>query len=587
MAMTEQEERERMRYLQLKKKKAEAEAAAAASTAQPEVKPVASDMEEPQEDTRPLSERFTEGAQAFGIGALEQLSGVGVPAVLAAQDVVRGEAPEGYAKQQKVYQKQMEDFLAKSPYASPLGQFFGIVAPGGLAAKTAKAGAGMGLRQLAKVGAGEAALGAIPRNIPTEDGSALESAASVGLQTGLAAVAPGVVSKAPAALSALGKASGRAADRLVPYATGMSAERIKDLTKEAFGKDLENIDYVSNYLRKAGVIKPGRSFEETANNAVEAIRQKHKKFGKLIGLLDQEEMKYVQQGGTPNDMLGSAAQRIDDLAKRIEQGEKLKGLPAASELRDDANRLRDVASQQMFGFQTPAPAGTQGLGSITLPKGATVTTGAFPYQTQTTLNAPLTTPREDLYGSSFRQVQNYINEFSDLAPENALKIAMEKSGLPLKERGMLRQAMRERALVVSPKDLKKLEKMNKELAPLQAVREGLVEAASAARAGKSGTSQTVVPYGAMSSQFVGRGASATMSALGAAEKGLAGAATRSQKVKDAIIKNPGLFGASGQRLIKAIEQDAAEGGGDKNFNSVYFIESRTNPDLQNPDTLGE
>ena len=540
------------------------------------------------EDTRPLSERFAEGAQAFGIGALEQLSGVGVPAVLAAQDVVRGEAPEGYAKQQQKYQQQMEAFLAKSPYASGAGQLTGIVAPGGLAAKTAKAGAGMGLRQLAKVGAGEAALGAIPRNIPTEDGSALESAGNVALQAGLSAAAPGVVAKTPGALKGLSNIAGKGADRLVPYATGMSAEQLKNLTKESFGKGLENIDFVSNYLRKSGVIKPGRSFEETAANAVDAIKEKHKKFGKLIELLDTEEMKYVQKGGTPNDMLGSAAQKIDDLATRIEQGEKIKGLPAASELRDDANRLRDVASQQMRGFQTPAPAGTQGLGTITTPKGATVTTGAFPYQSQTTLKAPLTKPREDLYGTSFRQIQDYINEFGDLAPENALNIAMEKAGLPLKERATLKEAMRARASVVAPREAKKLEKMNKELAPLQAIKENLVESAASARAGKSGTSQTVVPYGFLSSQLMGRGASATMSALGAAERGLAGAATRSGRVKQALAKNPGLFGTSGQRLMRAIAKDEEEGRTDNaNFNAAYFIESRQNPDLQNDDILKE
>lgn len=554
-----------------------------------DVKDEAKPEQEQPEDSRPFFERFTDGAQAFGIGALETLTGVGVPAVLAAEDVIRGRAPEGYSKQQKMYEGQMQEFFKKSPYASGAGQITGAVLPG--AAAGLRKGAAMSLGQLAKVGAGEGAIGAIPRNIPTDDESALGSAGNVALQAGLSAAAPGVVAKAPGALKGLSNIAGKGADRLVPYATGMSAEQLKNLTKESFGKGLENIDYLSGYLRKSGVIKPGRSFEDTALNAIEEIQKKHKKFGKLIDLLDMEEIKYVQQGGTPNDMLGKAAQRIDEMASEVELGKKLKGMPAAAELRKDADRLREVASKGMFGFATPAtPAapGTQGLGTITLPKGATVTTGTFPYQTQTTLKAPLTKPREELYGTSFRQVQDYINEFSDLAPEDALKVAMEKAGLPLKERAKLKEVMRERASVVAPKDAKKLEKLNKELAPFQAVVENLVESAASARAGKSGTSQTIIPFGALSSQIMGRGASATMSALGAAERGLAGAATRSSRVKQALAKNPGLFGTSGQRLMRAIAKDEEEGRTDNaNFNAAYFIESRQNPDLQNDDILKE
>ena len=165
---------------------------------------------------------------------------------------------------------------------------------------------------------------------------------------------------------------------------------------------------------------------------------------------------------------------------------------------------------------------------------------------------------------------------------------MEKAGLPLKERAALKESMRARASVVAPREAKKLEKLNKELAPLQAIKENLVESAASARAGKSGTSQTVVPYGFLSSQLMGRGASATMSALGAAERGLAGAATRSGRVKQALAKNPGLFGTSGQRLMRAIAKDEEEGRTDNaNFNAAYFIESRQNPDLQNDDILKE
>lgn len=579
-------EAERQRLKQLQAEVAAEEAAKQPAQAVPEIAEEMQSEDSEPEDTRPFSERLTEGAQAFGLGALETMTGVGVPAVLAAQDVIRGQAPEGYGKQQKMYEGQMQEFFKKSPVAAPVGQIAGAVLPG--AAAALRKGAAMSLGQLAKVGAGEGAIGAIPRNIPTEDESALGSAGNVALQAGLSAAMPGAIAKAPAVLQGASNIAGKGADRLVPYATGMSAEQLKSLTKESFGKGLENIDFVSNYLRKSGVIKPGRSFEETAGNAIEAIKKKNKKFGKLVDLLDAEEMKYVQGGGTPNDMLGGAAQRIDEMAAEQELGKTVEGLAAAAKLREDAQRLRDIASKQTFGFQTQAPAGTPGLGSITLPKGATATTGIAPYQTQTTLREPLTKPREDLYGTSFRQIQNYINEFGELAPENSLKIAMEKAGLPLKERAKLKEAMFERAYAISPKRAAKLEEINRELAPLKAVKESLTESAASARAGKSGTSQTVVPYGFLSSQLMGRGASATMSALGAAERGLAGAATRSSRVKQALAKNPGLFGTSGQRLMRAIAKDEEEGRTDNaNFNAAYFIESRQNPDLQNDDILKE
>lgn len=523
---------------------------------------------------------FGEQSDAAGVSLLDNLSLVGIPNILAAQDAYlpsmpwqeKVEVPAGmsrweFFKQQKEgYKKGQQAFEDRNRLGTNIGAGLSLFAGPGAAngAKAVVQGAAknfpklrgvltaapMGIDKVAAANAGEAALSTALRGIETAvDGTEEEKQQLAQRAMQNAALSGALANVANAVGKDMGKAGAKAtqwAENTVPWALGMSRGDLADIGVDAMKRANRVITHGSMDPAnpwdkpKKGLIKGGANPETQAEILRSFKTQEGNKLGEVIKARDAI---YDVPG---NDMAYQVEQNLLGQAKELRKLNP--GFTAPS---DTVRRIAgDMRSPAVIDAITP------------------VAPGSVPGMQRDPISGQMV-PRDRAYDVSMRTAQNWANNQSNRMPDGRIKPGSYAS-MMRDARGNILKPFRAEMEVNMPHEAAIAAEAN---ANMEGVNNYL-DAALARSARNSVPTGGLVNFDSPFKQTItqnawSRAGSATHAALRNTGNALT---TRSQKVAQLVAENPAALGTLYPALAKALQRDREKGNqNNEELNSAIFL----------------